>query len=435
MPRHDPDRSQRSPAQCTVDDGLDRPFVGQGDDTDGGPPPRSRGGSPRARRPARRALVVLEGGVPRRPVTSSRRHTRACAGGRRGRPARCGGGSPDSAGGSRALPRACGDGGVDGSTPRRGPRVPDNRRCRTSRYGSSRTTSVPVSRTRTGNGSSAARTPARCIGVITKSGGNAFSGSWRTNYDKPTWEGLNPYEVENEVERQDILNQTHEATLGGPIARDRLWFFYSFRRARTTDSASFAQTGISYSTTNNNDRNQIKLTATLSPGHTLSGQYMRNQTSQFDGPTFGFSITPDTQNDETGPNDLYVTTYRGSVSRNVFAEAQVSQKRFGFRGGGGDQTAIGHSPFVTLTQELGHYNAPYFDANDLRVLLGNVEQSNEARNEQLLQQINTLVMPHVAKVARLDNAAVANERGQILDRKRYGRASFQRFLETRPPLA
>ena len=31
--------------------------------------------------------------------------------------------------------------------------------------------------------------------------------------------------------------------------------------------------------------------------------------------------------------------------------------------------------------------------------------------------------------------AVANERGQILDRKRYGRASFQRFLETRAPLA
>ena len=39
------------------------------------------------------------------------------------------------------------------------------------------------------------------INVITKSGGNAFSGSWRTNYDKPTWEGFNPYEVENEVER------------------------------------------------------------------------------------------------------------------------------------------------------------------------------------------------------------------------------------------
>ena len=202
------------------------------------------------------------------------------------------------------------------------------------------------------------------VNVITKSGGNTFSGSWRTNYDNPTWEGLNPYEAENEVEREDVLNQTHEATLGGPIVRDRLWFFSSYRRARTTTSDSFSQTGISYSERENNDRNQLKLTATLAPGHTLSGQYMRNQTARFDDPTFGFSITPDTQNDATRPNDLYVTTYRGGVSRNVFAEAQVSQKRFGFRGGGGTETAIGYSPFITLTQELGHYNEPYFDATD-----------------------------------------------------------------------
>ena len=202
------------------------------------------------------------------------------------------------------------------------------------------------------------------INVITKSGGNAFSGSWRTNHDKPTWDGLNPYEVENEVEREDVLNRTHEATLGGPIARDRLWFFYAFRRARTTDSGSFAQTGISYSERDNNDRHQLKLTATLAPGHTLSSQYLRNQTARFASPTFGFSLTPDTQHDATRPNNLYVTTYRGSLSRNVFAEAQVSQKRFGFRGGGGEQTAIGYSPFITLTQELGHYNAPYFDATD-----------------------------------------------------------------------
>ena len=34
---------------------------------------------------------------------------------------------------------------------------------------------------------------------------------------------------------------------------------------------------------------------------------------------------------------------------------------------------------------------------------------------------------------RVFEVAVANERGQILDRKRYGRASFQRVLETWPP--
>ena len=88
--------------------------------------------------PARRALVVPAGGVPRRLVTSSRRQTLAWAGGRRGRSARFGGGSPDSADGSRVLPRACGDGCVDGSAPRRGPRAPDDRRCRTSRRTSTR---------------------------------------------------------------------------------------------------------------------------------------------------------------------------------------------------------------------------------------------------------------------------------------------------------
>ena len=65
-----------------------------------------------------------------------------------------------------------------------------------------------------------------------------------------------------------------------------------------------------------------------------------------------------------------------------------------------DQTA---RHVVERTRELQDANTA------LRVLLGNVETSNEARNEQLRQQINTLVMPHVAKLARLverDRAAV-----------------------------
>ena len=41
--------------------------------------------------------------MPRSPVKSSRRQTRACTGGRRGRSARFGGGDPDSADGSRVL--------------------------------------------------------------------------------------------------------------------------------------------------------------------------------------------------------------------------------------------------------------------------------------------------------------------------------------------
>ena len=72
------------------------------------------------------------------------------------------------------------------------------------------------------------------------------------------------------------------------------------------------------------------------------------------------------------------------------------------------ETALQHSldqtarHVVERTRELQDANTA------LRVLLGNVEQSNEARNEQILQQIETLVMPHVAKLSRLverDSAA------------------------------
>ena len=90
---------------------------------------------------------------------------------------------------------------------------------------------------------------------------------------------------------------------------------------------------------------------------------MRSPTARMR-PTFGFSIDPTSITESERPNDLVVATYRGAIGSSLAAEVQFSQKRFGFRGGGGTSTDIYDSPFITLTQELGHYNAPYFDATD-----------------------------------------------------------------------
>ena len=203
------------------------------------------------------------------------------------------------------------------------------------------------------------------INAITKSGGNVFSGSFRTNMWKPTWTAQNPYEVENEVPREGDLadNTTYETTLGGPIVRDRLWFFGANRIQRYSASDVFNQTGISYDESTKNDRFQIKLTGTLTPGQTLQGSYMRSPTAR-SRPTFSFSIDPTTVTQSERPNDLVVATYRGAIGSSLATELQYSQKRYGFRGSGGTSTDIYDSPFITLTQELGHYNAPYFDATD-----------------------------------------------------------------------
>ncbi|MCY4602365.1 MAG: TonB-dependent receptor [Acidobacteria bacterium] len=200
------------------------------------------------------------------------------------------------------------------------------------------------------------------INVITKSGGNDFSGSYRLTMFKPSWAAHTPFEDEpREGDLSDNLD--HEYTFGGPIVRDRLWFFYSGLLTRQSGTDTFNETGIGFDTSDAQDRNQIKLTATLAPGHTLSGNYLRRALS-FTDSTFGFSVVPSTISTGRRPQDLFVATYRGALTNAVFAEVQYSQKRHAFRDSGGMSTDIFDSPILTRTQALAHYNAPYFDATD-----------------------------------------------------------------------
>ena len=203
------------------------------------------------------------------------------------------------------------------------------------------------------------------VNVVTKSGGNRFSGSFRTNLYKPDWTARTPFEVESEVERTGTFvdNTTYETTLGGPLVQDRLWFFYANRRQREASDETFDESGIGYNRGLQNDRNQIKFTGSVAPGHTLEGSYLRNTTAQQQ-PTFSFSRDPATLIERTLPNELVVATYRGAVSSSLFVEGQVSRRQFGFRNTGGTSTDIFDSPFITVSQGLGHFNAPYFDSTD-----------------------------------------------------------------------
>src|SRR3954447_3524778 len=84
------------------------------------------------------------------------------------------------------------------------------------------------------------------INAITKSGGNKFSGSFRVNLADPTWSTLTPFEKAHDTTRTSVLNKPYEATGGGPIVIDKLWFFSAGRFAKQTTSNSFPATGIKY---------------------------------------------------------------------------------------------------------------------------------------------------------------------------------------------
>jgi hypothetical protein len=200
------------------------------------------------------------------------------------------------------------------------------------------------------------------INVVSRSGGNTFSGSFRESWTNPTWSGRTPFEEENDSPRTDKLNKTHEGTFGGPIVRDRLWFFAAGRTRGIEEDETFPQTGLPYVYRSENTRGQIRLTTTFRSQHTVAGQYLGSRTTGVT-PAFGFTIDPAALMRPEYPNSQFVVTYRGAPRSNVFAEIQYSAKRSGFRDAGGTNPAIVESPIIGQNP-LAAYNAPYFDATD-----------------------------------------------------------------------
>ncbi|MDY7093128.1 MAG: TonB-dependent receptor [Acidobacteriota bacterium] len=201
------------------------------------------------------------------------------------------------------------------------------------------------------------------INAITKSGGNEFSGSARIDLTNPSWRNETPIEEDNGITRESDQQEVLQATLGGYVVKDALWFFLAGRDQSLASQHVFASTNVPVSRTTDNERYEIKLTGNINSSHTLQGTYTENETSQFR-PSFNFTIDPRAAKARTLPNDLFVVRYNGVLTSNLFAELQYSEKAFQFADSGGTSTDIVDSPFLSFGNGLQHYNQPYFDATD-----------------------------------------------------------------------
>ncbi|HKB78737.1 MAG TPA: TonB-dependent receptor [Thermoanaerobaculia bacterium] len=214
------------------------------------------------------------------------------------------------------------------------------------------------------------------LNVITKSGGNTFTGSVRDDLTKPSWTALTPFEEGfrgngvasgPKVPHTGKLSNVYEATLGGPIVRDRLWFFLAGRDQKTDTPINLPVTGYSPVQTTTNRRPEVKLTGNLGSSHTLQVDYIDNPLKRnFDRQVTPIDTTALAPNPEQ-PNHGYSAFYSGVLTSNLFAEARYSSKVFEFKNSGGTSTNIVDSPMRTLGKggtTSGTFNAPYFDATD-----------------------------------------------------------------------
>lgn len=169
------------------------------------------------------------------------------------------------------------------------------------------------------------------VNALTKSGGNEFEGSFRTNLDNDDWEEKTPVTTADPV---DELNKTFEATLGGRILRDQLWFFLAGRSVEQTKSLQTGYTGIPYTQQISQDRYEGKLTWALTPNHSLVGSYMEIEQQSTNS---SFQTVMDTRSlyDRSDPQELLSVNYSGVLSSNLFLEGQYSERNFIISQGGG----------------------------------------------------------------------------------------------------
>jgi hypothetical protein len=212
------------------------------------------------------------------------------------------------------------------------------------------------------------------VNVITKSGSNLFSGSYRTTFTRPSWSDETPFETANNIERgkptpanpylNNKLSRFGEATGGGPLSKDRVWFFAAGRFENSSTFGTMPATAVPYTKSNDSKRYEGKLTGSLTQGHTLQGSFIDNRVHRFNEPVLSFSIDKATLISPSVPNRLGVVNYNAALSQRMLVSAQYSQKNWRTEGVGGTSTDIIDSPFLTRTGTQYQYNAPYFDASD-----------------------------------------------------------------------
>jgi hypothetical protein len=203
------------------------------------------------------------------------------------------------------------------------------------------------------------------VNIVTKRGGNDFTGSYRLNFQNPAWTEETPFET---TARRNDLQQIHEGTFGGPILRDQLWFFVSGRSQETETPFNLVETAIPGLAGVDDKRVQGKVTWTPVSGQTIQGSYLNNSTTQSGNRGIASAAMEEaTLVTRELPQRIGVVNWNGVLSSRIFANAQYSRKYFGFRKAGGTSTDIRDSPFRSRGAGLPSgrlWNAPYFDATD-----------------------------------------------------------------------
>jgi hypothetical protein len=176
------------------------------------------------------------------------------------------------------------------------------------------------------------------VNAITKSGGNTFSGSLRETFTNDNWRAVSPFGEP----KLDKTVPTTEYTFGGPIFKNRTWFFTAGRMFDSKTAATTGVTAIPFTSEIDEKRFEGKVTQSFG----------KNQSLQV-----GYTTIPRTERGDTSPNpdgvfdlnslvtrkvpqNLLSAHYTDIISNKFVVEGQFSQRHFSFQGAGAKSTDL-----------------------------------------------------------------------------------------------
>lgn len=208
------------------------------------------------------------------------------------------------------------------------------------------------------------------VNVVTRSGGNRPSGSFRTTFSNNTWTANDPYDRSLGIDnRVDHLDETYEATLGFPLWKDRVW---AFAAARAADLGQSLETRplklpgnadpapVPYTYGRDERRLEGKITTAPAPGVSIVASYIDNR---LDETNYAFNraiLSTETLMPRTLPNSLLAVNASGVVTGSLFLEGQYSRRRFEIDQGGPDFTDPVRGTHIIDMTGLRRFGAPQF---------------------------------------------------------------------------
>ncbi len=195
------------------------------------------------------------------------------------------------------------------------------------------------------------------VNMVTKSGSNDFAGTFRTSFVNDAWSALTPFPGDENIDR---VVPTYEVTAGGPILRNKLWYFGAGRFEKNTDNRTTDYTAFNYERVDDEKRYEAKGTWTLNPKNTFRGAYTKRHADIFNN-NFGTIMDARSLYDSANDEDLYSANFTSVLTNAWFVEAQYSRRELDFIGTGGSKTDLPNgTPIWDRSRGQARFNAPTF---------------------------------------------------------------------------